>query len=634
MRSYLSLFLLLLSALRVDAVENPHLEDLENRHLEDLSCLDTESGESAQSLLSSGINVQFKYRKPRSQDAKNSTEILNGHVSDTAMRRINVSSPVVLTHQNSNLSTLQHQSGFTADYAEDGLGDRVRKALMTYAGFVGSPPAVVPQPVDLHTENVGTTNKGDTATAAVVAAAVAEVNGKDHPDQKPPGWKPPAPRAGGEQPEVQAVEDTGPTTIPPHPEPKDSKSEDSEQIWAILGKMHMSFWMDVLLLFLFFGCCCCCLREVCIGVKSTQDDTHMKERQIVSYDADRLVHLSILMRLFARGSLCAKGKVWSQMLFFFILWIVLTMVLLSTVKYASKLDDKSIRTLSSYLNSFMPFFFAMYLNVVFGRWWTMRTAGLGAMWQAVDDMCVILASHCPGEQFEQQRSTLLRYGLLCQALIYQVARKKLDLDQLVEDKILMPVERKALDEAPGSPPQTIWVWILDLWKQLHNDGHVEWWVVQHAQRLASDGRRAVKTIFTYVTCQIPFGWVHLMTFMVNITIIILVLKAAIITAKDVADMSFGKNPCTMDIRQGFSCDSDFHDQVSIFSQVIQLIIVPFLFLAFLEFTNELTNPFGEDPHDFPRHVYMLGMRNENLGFFHVAGKGTGEGAPPGALDLK
>merc|ERR1712118_20886 len=111
-------------------------------------------------------------------------------------------------------------------------------------------------------------------------------------------------------------------------------------------------------------------------------------------------------------------------------------------------------------------------------------------------MCVILASHCPGEKFEQQRSTLLRYGLLSQALIYQTARKQPDLPALVDNGILMPSELAALEEAPGSQPQTVWVWILDLWKKLHDDGHVEWWVVQHAQRLISEGRRAIKTIFT------------------------------------------------------------------------------------------------------------------------------------------
>lgn len=221
---------------------------------------------------------------------------------------------------------------------------------------------------------------------------------------------------------------------------------------------------------------------------------------------------------------------------------------------------------------------------------------------------------------------MLRYGMLSQALIYHTARKDLNLARLVDDNLLTESEKHVLQDAPGSMPQTIWVWILDLWKSLNTSGHIEWWVLQEAQDLVVDGRRSVKVALTYVTCQIPFGWVHLMTLMVNITVLVLVLKSAIIAAKDIADMRTGAWPCVIDVERGFVCNTDFRDEVALLSQVVQLIIVPFLFLAFLEFTNELSNPYGEDPHDFPRNVYMTGMRNENLGFFHVAGKGSADGA--------
>jgi predicted membrane chloride channel (bestrophin family) len=395
----------------------------------------------------------------------------------------------------------------------------------------------------------------------------------------------------------------------------------------VRGVLPKNVWVDALLCILFFGLLFCSIRECVSHYHITRaEDKHTNERQIVHYDPDRLVHLSILLRLFAKGSLCSKGKVWYQVLFHFCLWCILTMVLLSGVKYAERLDDRPIRTLSKYLNSFMPFFFAMYLNVVFNRWWTMRTAGLGSMWQAVDDLCVMLASHCPGDEHKEQRGAMLRYGMLSQALIYHTARKDLDLQRLVDDGLLTESEKHVLHDAPGSKPQLVWVWILDLWKSLHTKGHIEWWVLQEAQDSVVEGRRSVKTALTYITCQIPFGWVHLMTLMVNITILVLVLKSAIIAAKDIADMWNGEWPCILDIDRGFVCNTDFRDEVGLLSQIIQLVIVPFLFLAFLEFTNELSNPFGEDPHDFPRNVYMTGMRNENLGFFTVAGKGAQDGS--------
>merc|ERR1712137_591322 len=70
------------------------------------------------------------------------------------------------------------------------------------------------------------------------------------------------------------------------------------------------------------------------------------------------------------------------------------------------------------------------------------------------------------------------------------------------------------------------------------------------------------------------------------------------------------------------CDSDFSEQFQIFTQLVQLIVIPFLYLAFLQFTTELVNPFGTDPHDFPRLGFLEGMRNDGKGFYQVAGKGT------------
>lgn len=72
------------------------------------------------------------------------------------------------------------------------------------------------------------------------------------------------------------------------------------------------------------------------------------------------------------------------------------------------------------------------------------------MWQAVDDLGVILASHCPGDHFKEQRGAMLRYGMLSQALIYHTARKDLNLETLVEDGLLAETERHVLQGAVGS----------------------------------------------------------------------------------------------------------------------------------------------------------------------------------------
>merc|ERR1719217_855808 len=100
---------------------------------------------------------------------------------------------------------------------------------------------------------------------------------------------------------------------------------------------------------------------------------------------------------------------------------------------------------------------------------------------------------------------MLRYGLLSQALIYHVARGNTDLKPMVTDGL--ESEYQTLKDIKGSKPQAIWVWILDFWLELHQKGHIDRWVMKQAQLLVFEGRRAVKVVFTYIGCQVPFGWV-------------------------------------------------------------------------------------------------------------------------------
>lgn len=362
------------------------------------------------------------------------------------------------------------------------------------------------------------------------------------------------------------------------------------------------------------------------------EDPGTEEHQIVSYDSDEVTYFGVMVRLFSKGSLFANPKVWKQVFGHVLVYAFLTCLLAQVLRSASRLNAKEMVTISKYMNAFLPFLFAMYLSTVFGRWWTMRTAGIGQMWQVVDDLCILMAVNCPGEKFKAQKDAMLRYGLLCQALIYQIARnptpteqeKKENMDQLVKEKWLTEQERPILESSVGNKAQTVWVWILDLWAGLYKDKHIEWFCLSQASSLVVEGRRAVKVVFTHLTCQLPFGWVHLITCMLNLTIIILICKCAIVSAKTFAVMAHAPSPCAW-TDNGIQCAGNFTPEINLVSQWIQIVILPLLYLGFLEFTNELTNPFGIDPHDFPRLKYMAGMRAENQGFYSVQGKSKASG---------
>lgn len=359
------------------------------------------------------------------------------------------------------------------------------------------------------------------------------------------------------------------------------------------------------------------------------------EGQIGWYDPAKITHASTLLRLFAKGSLFVSRRVWNQVAGYICMWLLLTLFFCWVMKEASRLDESALVTISNYLNAFMPFFFAMYLSAVFDRWWGIRTSGLGAMWDAVDDLGMIISTSLIGdkEKFETHRKAQLRYGMLAQALIFQTARKEEDLPALVKAGLLTESEKEALEKNPGDKTQNCWVWILDLWADLLKQQAVSETVHQSVLQYCVEGRRAVSTTFTYISCQVPYGWVHLITVMVNITVIVLVMKCSIVSAKTFSKMAHSPTPCTVR-QEGIQCNSSFKSEIELVCQFLELIMVPLIFIGFLEFTNEMCNPFGTGDQDFPRLQYMTGMRTENEGFFMVTGKGSLEGMPKAKAKAK
>eukprot|EP00746_Dinoflagellata_sp_MGD_P137150 gnl/MRDRNA2_/MRDRNA2_70974_c0_seq1.p1 gnl/MRDRNA2_/MRDRNA2_70974_c0~~gnl/MRDRNA2_/MRDRNA2_70974_c0_seq1.p1 ORF type:complete len:650 (+),score=98.68 gnl/MRDRNA2_/MRDRNA2_70974_c0_seq1:99-2048(+) len=352
------------------------------------------------------------------------------------------------------------------------------------------------------------------------------------------------------------------------------------------------------------------------------------ERQIGRYNASKLTHCGTLLRLFARGSLFVSTRVWSQVAGYVFVWLLLTLFFCWIMKDASKLDDSALSSLSSYLNAFMPFFFAMYLSAVFDRWWGIRTEGIGRMWNVVDDLGMIMTTSLIGdkEQFSMHRKAQLRYGMLSQTLIFQQARQQVDLMSLKQAGLLTETEQETLDSSPGDKSQSCWVWILDLWTDILKQKAVSDTVHQSVLEYCVEGRRAAQTAMTYITCQVPYGWVHLITVMVNVTVIILVMKCSIVCTKNFSKRAHSRQPCTV-TENGMQCSASFTPEIELFCQIIELILIPLIFIGFLEFTNEMGNPFGVEPSDFPRLQYLTGMRNENEGFFMVTGKGSMKGLP-------
>jgi len=249
-----------------------------------------------------------------------------------------------------------------------------------------------------------------------------------------------------------------------------------------------------------------------------------KEHQIVRYDMDVLADLRVLAQPWTPGSIFLKSKIWLQIAVYFMMAGVVATLFFFLIPDPSKINHASVSELSKYFNMILPFLFGIYLNNIFGRWWTMRTEGIGNVGNAVNNLCVILSSQSRGSQFIEARHVMLRYGLLSHELTFRIARgTDKDLADLVNSGALTKEEDDVLKELAGGKAQAIWVWIQMLWDGLYSAGRIPDHVHQVALGEICAGRRAAKVIRTHLNSQLPFAYTHLMACLVHVNLFVLAL---------------------------------------------------------------------------------------------------------------
>jgi len=351
-----------------------------------------------------------------------------------------------------------------------------------------------------------------------------------------------------------------------------------------------------------------------------------QEQQIVRYDHEKLSDMRVLLAPLSRGSIFRRGCIWWQISFYIGLACVIAALFVFLLKAPARINPDAVSRVSTYFNTFLPFLFGIYLNNIFTRWWAMRTQGVGGIQNALNSMIVILSSQLRGPQHMETKKLLLRYGLLVHEFVYRVARKTdNNLDDLIETRFLAPVECGIIQELPGGAAraQAVWVWIQVLWDGLYKKKCIPWHVHQVILHHISDGRLATKTIFTHLNTQIPFAYVHLMACLVHFNLLILSLQGGMIIAKAVGMLMMAKQ--TTGQKQAAAADTEACS--SLVAQLFYLTMVPMLYLGFMALSQEISDPFGSDPNDFPRAQFHNIMQDECETFIRMA-----EAIPPAVFE--
>jgi hypothetical protein len=346
---------------------------------------------------------------------------------------------------------------------------------------------------------------------------------------------------------------------------------------------------------------------------------HENEHQIVKYDMSMLGDLRVLAQPLANGSIFQSTRIWWQIGVYVLMAGFVAAAFFLLVPTPAKIDYASARELSAYFNMILPFLFGIYLNNIFGRWWTMRTEGIGMINNSVNNLSVMLSSQCHGSEFLEAQHVMLRYGLLTHELTFRIARgTDGDMTDMVKAGALSDDENEVIKNLAGGKAQAIWVWIQMLWDGLFSAGLIPAQVHQVALGHIANGRQAAKLIRTHLNTQMPFVYTHLMACLVHINLLVLAIQAGIVIAKCIGKLQ--------DRAAGQEV-SDIQAEVLLITQMLYLLFIPLIYLGFLEFSNEIADPFGVDMNDFPRPALHNVMHDENESFFKMA-----DAMPPAIVD--
>mmetsp|Transcript_17716 Transcript_17716/g.39047 ORF Transcript_17716/g.39047 Transcript_17716/m.39047 type:complete len:471 (+) Transcript_17716:99-1511(+) len=311
--------------------------------------------------------------------------------------------------------------------------------------------------------------------------------------------------------------------------------------------------------------------------------------KLLRYDLTKLIRYGAYASATSRGTIFTMdANMIKEVIMWYIVGGIIT-VAVSFLQDMEEMDIKGIDELSKYLNQCVPFVLALYISLAIQRWWALRTEALAPLFNATSNVLMQLSALFPAEEFAEVKDKTMRYCMASIMLMIKACRTSdshIKCDDMVQRNYLTPGEGMLLDGTPAKQiPMVLWCWILRLCTELIKDfvnRGGDWLPYEEFQRECCEARNGVQAIHTYLTTQLPFAYVHLITFIVNTNNIVVCVKCALKFSKAFA--------------QG--------NAIGMVSEGVFLFIVPLLYQGLLVVTYIIHDPFGEDMLDFPVLAYQ------------------------------
>jgi len=255
-------------------------------------------------------------------------------------------------------------------------------------------------------------------------------------------------------------------------------------------------------------------------------------------------------------------------------------------------QENKMRAFAMIMTGLAAFLLSFYTSTCVGRWWAMRTNGVGAIKAATVDLHLLLYQMVTKDN--QVLEAVKRYGQASLMLVFIWRQQELgNLKELMmKGKLLTEEECDLLIKCKHCLHETIWAWQTAIVTSLYKQGQV-----QSDQLLSlllekcTEGRAAAQCIHTHLAVRVPMQYVHLLGFLVKTHNMILAV---------IMGLLFGAA-----VRNAYVILC-----IQLFARTL---ILPFLFNAILLINCDLADPFNGGETDFPGEIYQAGIGNDCKG---------------------
>jgi len=253
-------------------------------------------------------------------------------------------------------------------------------------------------------------------------------------------------------------------------------------------------------------------------------------------------------------------------------------------------QEEKMRAFAMIMSGLAAFLLSFYTSLLVGRWWVIRSQGIGGIKAATVDLELLISQNCTRD--EQVLGAVRRYGRASLMLIFLWRRKELDCLREVMVKrrgVLSEDEADQLLEIKHCWHETIWAWKSEIVATLYKE-----------KKISSDnlfclllekclsGRAAAQCVHTHLAVKIQMQYVHLLGFLVKAHNFILAVIMGSFYGIAYVDGSY------------IICAQTFG----------RTLILPFLFNAILLINARLSDPFDGHSTSFPAGIYEQNLQKD------------------------